>query len=161
MEDHKYGNTLGEKKSHPIWISERLLFLLYRFHHPTVKTPIPCFDDSEDNESERERTGQNEIPFGWRYNIRRNTSPDTPSIDSLRRPVVGHPLTPGVMLSVTPRIRTIIGTLTRWTTLSHWTRRSYDRGEDPRWHLVSFFSFHRIVVFSPVESISLRLVTKV
>lgn len=81
-EDHKYGNTLGERNSHPTWVTEWRLFILWYFHCPQTKIIIQCLLRPKKKEKKRTR-GQrvSETFFSGRSNIRRNISLGTPFFD--------------------------------------------------------------------------------
>lgn len=59
-EDHKYGNTLlSEGNSRPNCTTEWRLFILYRFHNPTV---IVLFSDVE---VDREKENDSKVKEEW------------------------------------------------------------------------------------------------
>lgn len=80
VEDHSYGNILAEENLHPTWTRWRTLLILWSFSFQS-RFQSNIFWHWED-----ERVNESNY-FSRQYKIQRDTSPDVPFLDSLRRVV--------------------------------------------------------------------------
>lgn len=103
---HKYGNTLGEEKSHPTWNTEQRFLVLCSFHYPELKVLIQWFlklkvETSYERERSSERTKE---PKEWNYFVQWYTLSGYTVLYSRRRLVVGRSLIWGVRLLDVPNL---------------------------------------------------------
>lgn len=102
----KCGDTSREEKSYPTWVFERRLVNSYRYHNPTVKILIQYFLTLKD----RTIVWDNRSVENTKVTSFDGTpSSGSPFPDPLQRSVFGRSLIPGVSLSGTPWLRTVVG----------------------------------------------------